>query len=123
MAAAVVVAAGMAATTTTGIAAERVRTTAMAAASAMMMAVATAVAAAIVDSRCQGCVEMPVVVFRGRGGRAAMLINGGGGDGVFIVAMTFSGRPCPRLRRRAMATAAMGKASEGARVRARMGHC
>ncbi len=52
-----------------------------------------------------------------------MLVDGGGGDGVFAVAMTSSGGPCPRLRRRVMATAAMGKASKGVRVRVRMGHC
>ena len=52
-----------------------------------------------------------------------MLVDGGGCNGVFAVAMTSSDHLHPRLRQRAMATAAMGKDSEGARVRARMGHC
>ncbi len=51
------------------------------------------------------------------------VVDGGGGDGVFAVAMTSSGHPRPQLRQPAMATAAMGKASKVARVRARMGHC
>jgi hypothetical protein len=66
---------------------------------------------------------MAVVVFRGGGGRAVMSVDGGGGNGVFAMAMTSSGRPRPQLRRRVMGTAAMGKASKGARVRARIGHC
>jgi hypothetical protein len=66
---------------------------------------------------------MAAVVARGGNGRVAMSVDGGGGDGVFAVAMMSSGRPRPLLRRRAMGTAAMGKASQGAKVRARMGHC
>ena len=48
-----------------------------------------------VDGRCKGCIEMAVVVFRGSGDCAAMSVDGGGGDGVFAVAMTSSGHPCP----------------------------
>jgi hypothetical protein len=38
---------------------------------------------------------MAVVVFRGGGDRALMSVDGGGGDGVFAVAMTSSGHPRP----------------------------
>ncbi len=49
-----------------------------------------------VNGRFKGCVEMAVIVFRGDDGRAAMSVDGGGGNGVlFAVAMTSSGRPCP----------------------------
>ena len=83
-----------------------------------------------VNGRCKGCVEMNVVVFKGNSGTehgssgcAAMSANDGGVNGVFSLAMMSSGCPHPRLRQRAMAMAAMGKASEVLRVRARMGHC
>ena len=97
------------------IAAERARTVAMAAANAMVMAAATAVAAEMSTATVKATLKC--------GGRVAMLVNGGGGNGVFAVAMKSSGRSCPQLWRQVMAMAAMGKASEGARVRARMGHC
>ena len=59
---------------------------------------------------------MNVVVFKGDSGTehgnsgcAAMLVDGGGVNGVFSLAMTSSGCPHPRLWQRAMAMAARAR--------------
>ncbi len=117
-AAAVAVAMGTAATKMTVIAAERARAAAMAAVNAMVMAAAMAVSTAAAKA---------VLKWLPSSSEAAEAVRQcrsmGGGNGVFAVAMTSSGHPCPQLWQQAMAMTAMGKASKVARVRARMGHC